>query len=174
MDQSSIRIRKATREDIPGRVRVANTSILPNDDVGFGGGTSSPFHGVSRLEAVWNKPNIVCGEEVLVGEMDGRIVGCVTIQDRGAELELVNIDVPLELQSRGIGTLLVRSVEERARNEGKRAVTLGTSRNAEGIAWKSLPWWQHVGYKITHEEENEWTRSIGPGAREIRMRRDLD
>jgi len=106
--------------------------------------------------------------------MGGRIVGCVTIQDRGAEIELVNIDVPLELQGRGIGTLLVRSVEERARNEGKRAVTLGTSRNAEGIAWKSLPWWQHVGYKITHEEENEWTRSIGPGAREIRMRKHLE
>jgi len=174
LDQSSIRVRKATREDIPGIVRVSNTSILPNEDEGFGGGTSSPFHEVSRLEAVWNKPNIVRGEEVLVGEMGGRIVGCVTIQDRGAELELVNIDVPLELQGRGIGTLLVRSVEERARNEGKRAVTLGTSRNAEGIAWKSLPWWQHVGYKITHEEENEWTRSIGPGAREIRMRKDLE
>ena len=77
------------------------------------------------------------------------------------------------LQGRGIGTMLVRSVEERARAAGKQAVTAGTSRNAEGMAWKSLPWWQHLGYLVTHEEENEWTRSIGPGVREIRLRKEL-
>ncbi len=49
----------------------------------------------------------------------------------------------------------------------------GTSRNADGVAWKSLPWWQHRGYRITHEQDNEWTRRIGPAAREIRMRKDL-
>lgn len=153
---------------------MSNASILPNEDVGFGGGSNSPFHYVARLESVWKEPNLVRGEEVLVAEMHGRVVGCVTIEDGAAELELVNIDVPLELQGRGIGTTIVRAVEERARRKGKRAVTLGTSRNAEGVAWKSLPWWQHLGYRITHEEENEWTRSIGPGAREIRMRKDLD
>lgn len=123
---------------------------------------------------MWKDPNIVNDEEVLVAERNGRIVGCVTIQDRGAELELVNIDVPLDLQGRGIGTRIVRSVEEKARKLRKHAVTLGTSRNAEGVAWKSLPWWQLLGYVITHEEENEWTRSIGPKVREIRMRKDLD
>ena len=87
--------------------------------------------------------------------------------------ELVNIEVPLELQGRGIGTMLVRSVEQRARAAGKQAVTLGTSRNAAGVAWKSLPWWHHLGYRVTHEEQNPWTRSIGPGVREIRMRKDL-
>ncbi len=172
-DESKLQIRKATRKDIPGIVWVSEKSILPGEDVGFGGG-NSPFHEASKLEAVWEEPNIVRGEKVLVAEMDSRVVGCVTIQDRGAELELVNIDVPLELQGRGIGTLIVRSVEERARSEGKRGVTLGTSRNVEGVAWKSLPWWQHQGYRITHEEENNWTHSIGPGAREIRMRKDLE
>ena len=113
------------------------------------------------------------GEEVLVAEMDGRIVGCATVEDRGSELELVNIDVLLQLQVRGIGTMLVRSVEVRARAEGKDAVTAGTSRNAEGVAWKSLPWWQHLGYQVTHEEVNAWTRSIGPEVREIRLRKEL-
>ena len=75
------------------------------------------------LAALWRNPNLVEGEEVLVAEMDGRIVGCVTVEDRGGELELVNIDVPLQLQGKGIGTILVRSVEERARAEGKQAVT---------------------------------------------------
>jgi GNAT superfamily N-acetyltransferase len=101
---------------------------------------------------------------VLVAESDGRIVGFATVEDRGRELEIVTIDVPLPLQGRGVGTILVRSVEARARAEGKQAVTAGTSRNAAGEAWKSLPWWLHLGYLVTHEEENAWTRSIGPGS----------
>jgi N-acetylglutamate synthase-like GNAT family acetyltransferase len=166
-------VRPAIRADAPGIVWVSNSSILPDEDVGFGGGMDSPFHDTSALLSAWRDPNVVQGEEVLVAEMGGRIVGCVTVEDRGRELELVNIDVPLELQGRGIGTMLVQSVEERARAAGKQAVTAGTSRNAEGVAWKSLPWWQHLGYRVTHEEENAWTRTIGPGAREIRMRKDL-
>src|SRR5262249_57677878 len=101
----------------------------------------------------WRDPNLVQGEEVLVAEMDGRIVGCVTVEDAGCELELINIDVPLELQGRGIGTMLVRSVEERARAAGKQAVTLGTSRNAEGVAWKSLPLWQPPRYRTTPQDD---------------------
>jgi len=166
-------VRPATRSDAPGIVWVSNSSILPGEDVGFGESMDSPFRDTSALLSAWRDPNLVQGEEVLVAEMDGRIVGCVTVEDKGRELELVNIDVPLELQGRGIGTMLVRSVEERARAAGKQAVTAGTSRNAEGMAWKSLPWWQHLGYRVTHEEENPWTRSIGAGVREIRMRKDL-
>jgi N-acetylglutamate synthase-like GNAT family acetyltransferase len=170
---SGVHVRPATRADAPGIVWVSNSSILPGEDVGFGGGMDSPFRDASVLAAVWRDPNVVHEEEVLVAEMDGRIVGCVTVEDRGGELELVNIDVPLQLQGRGIGTILVRSVEERARAEGKQAVTAGTSRNAEGVAWKSLPWWQRLGYTVTHEEENAWTRSIGPGVHEIRLRKEL-
>jgi predicted N-acetyltransferase YhbS len=170
---SDVHVRPATRADAPGIVSVFDSSILPGEDIGFGGSMDSPFHDASELAAVWQDPNVVDGEEVLVAEMDGRIVGCVTVEDRPAELELVNIDVPLDLQGRGIGTILVRSVEERARAAGKLAVTAGTSRNAEGVAWKSLPWWQHLGYQVTHEEENDWTRSIGPGVREVRLRKDL-
>jgi predicted N-acetyltransferase YhbS len=153
-----IRVRPATRADAPAIVWVSNSSIPPGEDAGFGGDIDSPFHDASVLAALWQDPNVVGGEEVLVAELDGRIVGCVTVEDRGSELELVNIDVPLQLQGRGIGTLLVRSVEERARAEGKRAVTAGTSRNAEGVAWKSLPWRQHLGYLVTHEEKTN-----GPG-----------
>jgi GNAT superfamily N-acetyltransferase len=168
-----VHVRPATRADSPGIARVSNSSILPGEDVGFGGGLDSPFHDASVLAAAWRDPNLVQGDEVLVAELDGRIVGYATVEDRGGELELVNIDVPLQLQGKGIGTILVRSVEERARAEGKQAVTAGTSRNAEGVAWKSLPWWQHLGYRVTHEEENAWTRSIGPGVREIRLRKEL-
>ena len=167
-------------------MKVSNSSIEEGEDIGFGATGGSPFADAERLAAEWEEPNRVrtgvsarhsvqvwIVEEVFVAELDGRVVGCVTLEDRGEALELINIDVPTELQGRGIGTAMVRFVEGMARQQGKAAVTLGTSRNADGVAWKSLPWWQHQGYRITHEEENEWTRRIGPGAREIRMRKDL-
>ena len=135
--------------------------------------SESLFTDVHRLSAAWRAPNNVRAEEVLVAELQGRIVGCVTVEDRGEVLELINIDVSRERQGQGIGTRMVRLIEERARGEGKRAVTLGTSRNAAGVAWKSLPWWLSRGYHITGEEENEWTRSIGPGTREIRMEKTI-
>ncbi|HUB42262.1 MAG TPA: GNAT family N-acetyltransferase [Streptosporangiaceae bacterium] len=173
MGTRGVHVRPATRQDVSGIVSVSNSSILPGEDVGFGGGLDSPFRDEFALAAAWRDPNIVQGDEVLVAELGGQIVGCVTIEDRGGELELVNIDVPLQLQGKGVGTTLVHAVEDRARAEGKEAVTAGTSRSAAGVAWKSLPWWQHLGYRVTHEEENAWTRSIGPGVREIRLRKEV-
>jgi N-acetylglutamate synthase-like GNAT family acetyltransferase len=173
MDISSLRVRPATRVDVPGVVEVLSSSILPGEDVGFGGGLYSPFQDESTLISAWRDPNLVGAVAVLVAEIKGRIVGCVTVEDREVDVEIVDIDVPRPLQGRGIGTALVQSVEERARADGKQAVTAGTSRSADGVAWKSLPWWQHQGYVITHEEENTWTRSIGPGVREIRLRKAL-
>lgn len=174
MEIPSLSVRAASRNDIPGIVQVSNSSISPGEDFGFGGRMGSPFEDKSKLESAWIEPNIVRGSEVWVAELDGRIVGVVTLEDRGEMLELVNIDVPIELQGRGIGSRIVRTVEERARRNRKRAVTCGTSRDVHGVPWKSLAWWQHQGYRITHEEENDWTRKIGPGTREIRMRKDLE
>lgn len=171
---SGIRIRPAKREDIPALVMTSNSSVGEEEDVGFGTPRSQQtFADPGRLSAAWQEPNLVRGEEVFVAEIEGRVVGVVTVEDRSKELELVNIDVPRDHQRRGIGTRLVRFVEERARGEGKRAVTLGTSRNAAGVPWKSFTWWQARGYRVTHEEENAWTRSIGIGVREIRMRKEL-
>jgi len=173
-DFSRILVRPATREDIPALVLISNTSVAEEEDAGFGTPRSESLFSDPRwLSAVWEEPNRVRGEEVFVGVNDDEIVGFITIEDRGPELELININVARNLQGKGIGTRLVRFVEERARQEGKRAVTLGTSRNAVGTPWKSFPWWLSRGYTVTGEEENEWTQRIGPGVREIRMRKNL-
>jgi GNAT superfamily N-acetyltransferase len=169
MDNYNLIVRAATRKDIPSIVNVANSSIRPGEDIGFGGTGIT----ISETEVKWEDPNILKGHMVYVAEINRQIVGIVQIEDKGRELELVDIDVLLTLQGKGVGTRIVKFVEEKARRMDKKAVTLGTSRNAQGVPWKSLPWWQHLGYRITHEEENEWTRSIGLGAREIRMRKDL-
>ena len=166
--------RPATSKDIPEIVSVALSSVSDEELEGYGGPCEdSPFRDALRLSSVWQDPNRVGTEDIFVAEVDGRIVGVVTVEDRGQELELVDIDVARNYQNQGVGTRLVRFVEEMARAQRKAAVTLGTSRNADGMPWKSLPWWNSRGYQITHEEENDWTRSIGLGAREIRMRRNM-
>lgn len=168
------RIRPASRTDIPAIVEIHNSSVDEGADLGFSSGRDfSTFADPARLSAAWQDPNRVGDEEILVAELGGLVVAYVTLEDRGAARELVNIDVARDRQGQGIGTRLVRAVEDRARAEGKVAVTLGTSRNAAGVAWSSFPWWRRLGYHVTHEEENAWTRAIGPGAREIRMRKDL-
>jgi ribosomal protein S18 acetylase RimI-like enzyme len=142
--------------------------------VGFGAPSSeSLFADVSKLTKAWRAPNRADSREVFVAEVDGQVAGCVTLEDANGTIELIDVDVPRSLQRQGIGTSLARFVEELARERGKRTVTLGTSRNAAGTPWKSFPWWVALGYTVTYEEENEWTRSIGPGAREIRMRKDV-
>jgi len=174
-----ISIRSAKRDDIPALVECASSSSSEQEEVGFGTPFSErTFNDVGRLSAAWRDPNLVesallGGEEVIVVETDGRVIGYVTVEDRGEDLELVNIDVRREKQGRGIGSRLVEFVEQRAVREGKRAVTLGTTRNAQGVPWKSLPWWQKLGYTVTGEEENAYTCSIGVGVREIRMRKPV-
>ena len=171
---SRLQFRPASREDIPAIALCANSSTAEQEEVGFGTPWSQrTFNDSARLSAAWHEPNRVGTEEIFVAELEGRVVGYVTVQDRSKELELNNIDVPRELQGRGIGSQLVRFVEERARQEGKNAVTLGTSRSAAGVPWKSFPWWLHRGYTVTGEEENLWTRSIGIGVKEIRMRKQI-
>jgi ribosomal protein S18 acetylase RimI-like enzyme len=178
MTHVPLSIRSAKRDDIPAIVECANSSTSEEEEAGFGRPFSQrTFNDVGRLSAVWRDPNAVgpdvAGEEVIVAETEGRVVGYVTVEERGEDLELVNIDVRREQQGRGIGRRLVQFVEERAVREGRRALTLGTTRNAEGVPWKSLRWWQKLGYTVTGEEENAYTRSIGVGVREIRMRKPV-
>lgn len=170
----AIHVRAAARRDIPAIVAAGTTSVSEDAIAGFGTPRSTqPFADVARLSAVWEDPNRVGSEEVLVAEFEGRVVGYATVENRGRVLELVDLEIAREHQRRGIGHRMVAFIEERGREEGKDAVTLGTSRNAAGVPWPSFPWWRGLGYHVTHEEENDWTRRIGPGTREIRMRKDL-
>jgi ribosomal protein S18 acetylase RimI-like enzyme len=172
--RDGVRIRAATPEDIPAVAECDRTSTTDEEEAGFGlVAAKRVFADRARLSAAWEAPNRVGGEEVYVANLDDQLVGFVVVEDRGDELELDTIDVDRDYRRRGIGTLLVRFVEEYGRRTRKTAVTLGTSRSAEGIPWKSFRWWLALGYRETGEVTNDWTRKIGAGVREIRMRRDL-
>src|SRR5436309_14727672 len=109
---SGIRLRPANRGDIPAIVAISNSSIDEEENIGFGTPSSELVcSDVERLSAAWQDPNLVRGEAVRMAEIDGRVAGGVTIEDRGAALELGNIDVPRELQGRGMGTRKARQVD---------------------------------------------------------------
>jgi predicted N-acetyltransferase YhbS len=172
--KSSASIRTACRKDIPEIAECARTATTEEEEIGFGVPPAQrTFSYEEKLSAAWSEPNKVGNEEVWIAEVGGRVVGYVTTEDRGRALELVNIDVRKDQQGMGVGTALVKFVEAMASNAGKAAVTLGTSQNADGVPWKSLPWWQHLGYRVTGVEENAWTRRVGPGVKEIRMWKHL-
>jgi N-acetylglutamate synthase-like GNAT family acetyltransferase len=174
LGKSSPSIRTATRKDIPGIAECARTATSEEEDIGFGvPPTERTFPYEEKLSAAWTEPNKVGNEEVWIAEVDGRVVGYVTTEDRSGTLELINIDVRKDLQGMGVGTALVKFVEAMASKAGKSAVTLGTSQKADGTPWKSLPWWRHLGYTVTGVEENAWTRRVGPGVKEIRMWKHL-
>src|SRR5947199_6917754 len=102
---SGVRLRPATRQDVPAIVMISNSSVDEAEDVGFGTPRSElVFSDEDRLSAAWEDPNFVREEEVWVAEFDDRVVGCVTVQDRGEALELMNNDVPRDVQVRVIAT----------------------------------------------------------------------
>src|SRR5437899_12437571 len=126
-----VRLRPARRRDVFAIVMISNSSVDEEEDIGFGTPRSeSVFSDARRLSAAWKDPNFVREEEVWLAELDGRVVGCVTVEDRGEALELINIDVPRDLQRGGIGNWMVRLVDERTGTRGQRSVTRETSCNS--------------------------------------------
>jgi ribosomal protein S18 acetylase RimI-like enzyme len=75
------------------------------------------------------------GSEVLVAELDGRVVGCVTFVDGPGALSEVDdpdaatvrmLGVAAEARNRGVGEALMRECIDRARRSGRRRVRLNT------------------------------------------------
>ena len=57
--------------------------------------------------------------QLQIVEVGGEAVGVLEVEERDDELFLANIDIRPEWQSRGIGSSIVRSLQERARDAGK-------------------------------------------------------
>src|SRR2546426_11683461 len=119
---SGVRLRPATRQDIPAIVMISNSSADEAEDIGFGTPRSElVFSDEDRLSAAWEDPNFVREEAGWVAEFDGRVVGSGTGEDRGEALGVINNDGPRELQGRGDGTRIGRLGEEGGRGGRKPA-----------------------------------------------------
>jgi ribosomal protein S18 acetylase RimI-like enzyme len=82
----------------------------------------------------------------LTGEKQAaEIAGFIIGESAGIEARIITIDVLEEHRRGGVGTVLLRALEERLRARGARRVELETATsNAAGVAF-----WEHHGYRKT-------------------------
>src|SRR2546429_9484597 len=99
---SGIRLRPASRGDIPAIVAVSNSSTDEEADIGFGTPRSeSVFSDVERLSAAWQDPNLVREEAVLMAEPERPVVGGVEGEGRGEAPGPCNLEDPWGDAGRG-------------------------------------------------------------------------
>jgi hypothetical protein len=80
----AVRIRAATRADIPALVACATSSTSEGESVGYGTPWGQrTFTDDRRLMGAWQEPNRVGKEEIFVAELRGRVVGYVTTEAVG-------------------------------------------------------------------------------------------
>ena len=106
--------------------------------------------------------------EMLVAELDGRVVGTVSTSghrhQRPGSLRLLALNVSPAFRGRGVGTALVRAVEEEeARRRGLAHVNLEVAvENAGAIRLYERLGYQRQGKPIV----DRWTRLADDGGRE--------
>ena len=89
------------------------------------------------------------GADCLVARVDedrkSEVSGFIVAEAAGAEARIITIDVLKEYRRAGVGTALLRAIEERLAARGARRVELETATsNAAGVAF-----WERHGYRKT-------------------------
>jgi GNAT superfamily N-acetyltransferase len=139
--------RLATREDLPSIVR-----LLADDDLGsqrerYENPLPEPYY--SAFEEIRNDPK----HELIVAERDGEVIGTLhliflsSISFQGglrAQVEAVRVD--RRFQSQGIGSEMMKSTMERAKERGAHVVQLTTHRTRVD----AHRFYERLGFKGSH------------------------
>ena len=83
------------------------------------------------------------GAECLVAEADGRIAGFLLAESEGHRAHLITIDVLEAYRRRGIGSRLLRAIEERLAERGVQRVDIETATDNHA----AVAFWQRHGYR---------------------------
>ncbi len=105
--------------------------------------------------------------EMLIAELDGQIVGTVSIGGYGHQLpdslRMFALDVGAKFRRRGVGTALVEAVEAIARSQKIKSVNLEVEVENDG----ALRIYEQLGYqRLGNHEIVRWSRLSGSGKRE--------
>lgn len=79
-------------------------------------------------------------------DVDGELVGAVTVRWTGDPCEIVELAMAADRQGEGLGRQLVAWVADEARRRGKRALEVGTSNASLG----NLAFYQKCGFRMDH------------------------
>ena len=83
------------------------------------------------------------GAECLVAESGGAIAGFILAEHEGERAHLITIDVLAAERRRGVGTALLRAIEQAVAAHGVRQVTLETATDNHA----AIAFWQKHGYR---------------------------
>jgi ribosomal protein S18 acetylase RimI-like enzyme len=118
-------------------VRAANERDLRHPDVGGPAGEYRP-----QLSAVMRSG----GGVVLVGELDGRIVGRITVTTTARQADISGFVVSEVSRRQGIGTTLIEAAETEARRRGCTEVRLSVAKeNPNALALYLRRGYERVG-----------------------------
>lgn len=142
MISDSLEIRPATAEDAPALGRLLTQLGYPTEAVEI----------PDRLEKLYARPGTIA----LAAEVDGRVVGCVTVHlfqalhtsEPTAWLTAVVVDE--DVRGRGVGSALVRRAEEWAMQHGANRISLTSAlRRKEAHEFYKARDYEHTGVRMT-------------------------
>jgi GNAT superfamily N-acetyltransferase len=142
----TVRIREATRADLPGLVAMYAELSLdePRED-------PAALH---RYEAAFDAIAALAGHHVLVAEEDGTLLGSATVivepnlTYKATPFALIeNVVVTEAARGRGVGAAIITAAVEIAREAGCYKVTL-TSNKRRGDAHR---FYERLGFQASHE-----------------------
>ena len=144
-------VRRAGEEDSEGIWRVhtraireiANSHYTPEETEAW----ASPRKPEHYVESIRNK-------EFYVAEEDGAVIGFGTLNHKQNEIEAVYVSP--EVVRRGVGSAILRRLEERARELGIRSLKMDASLNA-------VPFYKTAGYESQQEMKHRLTSGVEIG-----------
>jgi len=153
-----IRIREATREDIPSIVEVRRASTTDEETIGFSAPEWRTFLDVEKLRDEWTTGNRLKEDyEVIVSERGGQIVGYLVFKREHEHLYIDALHIRKSEQKRGVGKALLEYLEKLAIESGMARIETDTTENADGVPWISYDFWIKMGFKDTGERlKTKW------------------
>jgi predicted N-acetyltransferase YhbS len=133
---SKIRVRLATRKDIPIIVAIVNRAFQ----------VESFFLMHDRTD-VENVTEMFEKGAYLLAERAGQILGAVYFEKRGERAYFGMLSVEPETKGQGLGRLLIDAVEEHARDQGCVAMDI----TVVNLRTELPPFYRRFGYEITGE-----------------------
>lgn len=138
-------VREASLADVDGLVEVLLSVVAAGASVGF-------MSTLSREEAAsfWSSHLASASNVVLVLEDDGAVLGTATLSLSGMpngrhRAEVAKVLVRTDAQGRGLGRVLLRSVEAAASLRGRRTLVLDTVSGSPAQRLYESEGWQAVG-----------------------------
>lgn len=117
-------LRPATPNDIPALNQLVNGAYRGKSSKVGWTTEADLLDGIRTSEASLAEMLSQPGALILVGEVDGRLEGCVFLQPQGASLYLGMLTVRPELQGRGLGARLIAEAEAYGKSAGCKKIRM--------------------------------------------------